>query len=53
MLSQSFVYIATENIQRNVDSKKIDSDLLKNPTVLLYAITIKDVINQQKKYVKK
>ena len=25
----------------------------KNPTVLPYAITIKDVINQQKKYVKK
>ena len=26
--------VATENIQRNIDSKKIVSDLLKNPTVL-------------------
>ena len=26
--------IATENIQRNIDSKKIVSDILKNPTVL-------------------
>ena len=31
---ESKLRIAKENIQRNVDSKKIDSDLLKNPTVL-------------------